>query len=534
VPEEALALANHMCAEFVPYNSEFLATGAEFALLISGVQHLPVEQLAAFLSVFPFARRVQHGASFSGFNGIFLLGPHGPMLAGALLALGRVRTIPLSQTAQWRCLHVQLAPMYATHPIAHAEQVLNRGLQRAALAAMGRGAAAAGRRDDTTCAGAGDLASTMPRALRAGDAPEHLASVLPHLGAATLVAGSDAVAAPADWRCSTCSNINFAFRDKCNRCSMQRAGLRSAGGTAAAERSICPHTVMLVRVPPQASEIDVAEAMSVFGEIAAGGIKFHKQHTKFKQQRRGRVAREGVVALHAFCRFVLAPSATLALQQSEVLIFAQPVLINPAFKRGTISSDTAGASSSSDPSSPLYSPQPAAWSSTHLALPGHALASSDHISDRTEDRRPGDSGHALAGGAGSSHAPLLAALQLTSEPRGRELSSGYMVSFLAVFFQALWFLDPLRQEVAALGRGKNSIVDGLYMLRSSLYGTAPPLALLRAAFAPRAIEAACTAVGCVLAASERFEAALGVLAEAGDEPLGACLEQVRGDRAGMG
>jgi hypothetical protein len=142
VPEKALALASHLCAEFVPYSYELHETGAESALLITGVQHLLVEQLAAFLTAFPFARRVQHGVPFAGYNGIFLLGLHESMLAGALLALGSVRTIPLGQSAQWRCLHVQLAPMNATHPIAHAEQVLNRELQRAALAELGRGATA--------------------------------------------------------------------------------------------------------------------------------------------------------------------------------------------------------------------------------------------------------------------------------------------------------------------------------------------------------------------------------------------------------
>jgi len=423
-----------MCAEFLSYTREFHATGAGFALLISGVQHLPVEQVAAFMTAYPFARRVHHGAQFANCNGIFLLGSHGPMLARALLALGNIRTIPLSQSAQWRCLHVQLAPMYAAHTFAHAEQVLNQELHRAALAAIGSGAVAAGMHDINTLAGASGLTAVMPWALRTGEAAEHLASNLLHVDGEPLAASSDAIAASADWRCSTCSNINFAFRDKCNRCGTQRSGLRSAVGVAAAERSICPYTVMLVRVPPQASEIDVAEAMSVFGEIAARGIKFHKQHTKFKHQRRGGVAREGVVALHAFCRFVLAPSATMALRQSEVLIFSQPVLINPAFKRGSISPDmvgVVGAANSADPSFPLCSPRPAARSSNRLALPAQVPPPSGHNLASAIDRWPRGNGHARDAGAASLQAPHLAAsLQLTMEPSERELTNGYMLSFL--------------------------------------------------------------------------------------------------------
>jgi hypothetical protein len=527
---EALALARHTCAEFMRYAHEFRAIGAGFALLISGVQHLPVGKLAAFMTAYPFARRVQHGAVFAASSGIFLLGPDGPMLARALLALGNVRMIPLNQSAQWRCLHVQLAPMYT---VGHAEQVLSRELQRAMVTATGGKTATAGPHD-TTPADIGDLAAAMPWALRTEGAPEHLASILSHLDAAPLAVGLDAipglnaVPASADWRCSTCSNINFAFRDKCNRCGVQRFGLRAAIGAAPVVRSICPFTVMLVRVPPQASETDVAEAMSMFGELARG-IKFHTQRTKFKQQQFSRVAREGVVALHAFCRFVHASSATLALQHSEVLILSQPVLINPAFKRGPISTDMVGAigaASSPDSTSPLFPPQRAARSSEWLAPPVHKPPSSDHCLVSPDDRGPGGSGHARDGGVASSWRLPMAALQLTSEPPKRELTTGCALSYLAVLFQALWFLDPLRQEVAALGRGNNWVADGLHMLLSSLYGTAPPLALLRAAFAPRVIDAACAAVGSVQATSNRFEAALGVLKKAGDQSLCTCLQQV--------
>ena len=54
---------------------------------------------------------------------------------------------------------------------------------------------------------------------------------------------------------------------------------------APAERRVCPFTVMLMRVPPNATESQVAEALLRFGELAPGGIKFHRQGAKFKQRR---------------------------------------------------------------------------------------------------------------------------------------------------------------------------------------------------------------------------------------------------------
>ena len=44
------------------------------------------------------------------------------------------------------------------------------------------------------------------------------------------------------------------------------------------ERRICPFTVMLMRVPSHATEVQVAEALLTFGELAPGGIKFHPSH----------------------------------------------------------------------------------------------------------------------------------------------------------------------------------------------------------------------------------------------------------------
>ena len=63
--------------------------------------------------------------------------------------------------------------------------------------------------------------------------------------------------APGDWTCRNCGNINFAFREKCNRCNMPRPGAKLYGPMAAAERRICPYTVMLVRVPSHVSEPQV-------------------------------------------------------------------------------------------------------------------------------------------------------------------------------------------------------------------------------------------------------------------------------------
>ena len=202
--------------------------------------------------------------------------------------------------------------------------------------------------------------------------------------------GNSPGSTPGDWKCPNCVNINFAFREKCNRCNTLRptpsiygpltGGGGGMGGVGAIqqqqvqlERRICPFTVMLMRVPPMATEMQVAEALLAFGDIAAGGIKFHRQvwsrpccprlsspplshlslsplpsllpshispdptpllathqqGAKFKQ-RRGRMPPDGL-ALHAFCRFLRPSAASTALQRGELLILGQAVQVNPAF-----------------------------------------------------------------------------------------------------------------------------------------------------------------------------------------------------------
>mmetsp|Transcript_40333 Transcript_40333/g.130564 ORF Transcript_40333/g.130564 Transcript_40333/m.130564 type:complete len:213 (-) Transcript_40333:311-949(-) len=42
------------------------------------------------------------------------------------------------------------------------------------------------------------------------------------------------------WTCPKCGNINFAFREKCDRCNMPRPGAKLYGPMAAVERRICP------------------------------------------------------------------------------------------------------------------------------------------------------------------------------------------------------------------------------------------------------------------------------------------------------
>jgi len=99
---------------------------------------------------------------------------------------------------------------------------------------------------------------------------------------------------------------------------------------------------MLVRVPSHFSEPQVAAALLVFGEVAPGGIEFHRPWVTVKQQqRRGRIPPESL-PLHAFCRFVRPASASAALQQGEIFIFGQSVQINPAFTRGALPPEMSG------------------------------------------------------------------------------------------------------------------------------------------------------------------------------------------------
>ena len=66
--------------------------------------------------------------------------------------------------------------------------------------------------------------------------------------------GNSPGSAPGDWKCVHCANINFAFREKCNRCNCSAAYPVGGGGLSQEpERRICPFTVMLMRVPHQVS-----------------------------------------------------------------------------------------------------------------------------------------------------------------------------------------------------------------------------------------------------------------------------------------
>jgi len=146
--------------------------------------------------------------------------------------------------------------------------------------------------------------------------------------------GVEAAAAAGDWRCTKCGNVNFAFRMKCNRCHVW---LPRSVPQVQVERHIDQHTIMLVRVPPGATEFELAEALLEFGEVAPEGIKLSiQQGIKFKH-RRGKPASEeeraGLPVIHAFCRFVEPTSASAAVKQGEVNVFGKPIQINPAFSR---------------------------------------------------------------------------------------------------------------------------------------------------------------------------------------------------------
>tara|TARA_B110001469_G_C9416870_1_gene212875 strand:- start:232 stop:519 length:288 start_codon:yes stop_codon:yes gene_type:complete len=60
----------------------------------------------------------------------------------------------------------------------------------------------------------------------------------------------------------------------------------------------------------QAAETTVAEALLVFGELAAGGIKFHRAGSSAKFKQRRRQLPQDSPALHAFCRFLRPESAS--------------------------------------------------------------------------------------------------------------------------------------------------------------------------------------------------------------------------------
>jgi hypothetical protein len=355
------------CDEFWSYNAEFQACGAQCALLIGGVLHLKPEHLQSFAMRFPNMRRVKHGASPGEFNGLFMLTDEQRQTqALRLLANCNVRTIPLGHAGGWRCLHVQLAPISCPQRVGQAEQSLQNQLLRVMQqrqgqgAVVGQGAGAAGERA-TSPGATGNATGGRPGSpgglvrgadawvMRANEAKRrNTEPMMPSQGYGGggymvqpgMLPGQGPGSATGDWKCANCGNINFAFRDKCNRCNTSRPGAKVYGPVSANERRICPFTVMLMRVPSHASELQVAEALLVFGELAPGGIKFHRQGAKFKQ-RRVRMPPDGL-ALHAFCRFLRPASASAALQRSEVLILGSPVQINPAFMRGAMPADLDG------------------------------------------------------------------------------------------------------------------------------------------------------------------------------------------------
>lgn len=524
--EMALDQCNHMCDEFWQYNAEFQASGSKCALLVGGVQHLKTEHLTSFFARFPSTRRVRHGASFAEFNGLFTTGDEQTQTqALRLLANCGVRAIPLGHAAMWRCLHVQLAPGNSPQRVGKTEHILQNQLLRSmeqnrnAEGSLGRAMGVLAPPIRLGGLGRGKAAAEA-WALRAKEARRRAEPQVQDCARTAHQrfmpsmqvppggeSGSGPGSAMGDWKCTSCGNINFAFREKCNRCNMARPGAKLYGPMGMSERRICPYTVMLMRVPAHATETQVGEALGAFGDVAPGGIKFHRQGAKFKQQRRGRLPPEGL-ALHAFCRFVRPTSASAALQVSEILILGQAVQINPAFMRG--------------PESPGGMPPP------------------PH--DHGDDIRPPAPGGGLSPGASSvggtgagyygrslreDHESAQVELPQHSAQHSAaevEPSVGELPSFLAVFFQSLWFLEPFRQQMSAMPRGNDPIVNGVLMLMSSLFGqrTAAPLALLRAALAPRLLEAARAQICSVGDASECFEAALSVLSEAND-PRFVCL-----------
>jgi len=359
---------NHMCEVFWDYYAELRHSAASCALLIGGVHNLSEHQLQSFVAQLSgdgptpsTVRRVQHGPSqgTTHFNGLFVLTDEDSMAhALRLLSNFGVRLIPLGHAATWRCLHVQLVPsgLASLQWVGQAESVLLSQLHAPLPMASSAQAMAnphvggnphargnphvRGEPDGLANALAGlalqyGTHAQQQQLFQAGgplqlDDTQGVVDVKPPPPNST----------PGDWKCGRCTNINFVFRDRCNRCTCPRPRLgpsalyvdvfgQYASALNTTNQLVCPFTVMLSRLPPYVVEHQVVEVMELFGSLAADGIKLHRPAGKALKGRR-----LGTEFVNAFCRFVHPNSATAAKEKGSVLIAGQHAPISAAFVRG--------------------------------------------------------------------------------------------------------------------------------------------------------------------------------------------------------